>query len=85
MSSIPEATEDLCMNGGFMIELYDRLHGTPIQRKLREVAPMPVGVVLIRAPDMTAEEMRSNFRLIKELGFTWLEQVMACPGTPEQD
>ena len=29
----------------FMTEAYDRLHDTPMQRKLRRIAPMPVGVV----------------------------------------
>lgn len=33
--------------GPFMTEIYDRLHDTPMQRKLRKIAPVPVGVVFI--------------------------------------
>lgn len=44
------------MNDGFMVELYDGLHDTPTQQKFCKIAPMPVGVVFIQAPDMTEEE-----------------------------
>jgi beta-galactosidase len=72
------------MNDDFMVELYDKIHATLTQQKFRKIAPMPVGVVFIQAPEMTEEEMRSHFRLMKKLGFTCLKQVMACPGTPKE-
>jgi len=68
----------------FLAELYDRLHETPMQRKLRTIAPIPVGVVFIQRPEMTEEDIRSHFRLMKKLGFTCLKGMMTCPGTTSQ-
>ena len=65
----------------FLTELYDRLHETPMQRKLRRIAPMPVGVVFIEWPGMTEDDARAHFRLMKELGFTCLKGLHPCPGT----
>jgi beta-galactosidase len=65
----------------FLSELYDQLHETPMQRKLRALAPMPVGVVFIEWPGMTAEDMRSHLRTMKELGFSCLKGTMLCPGS----
>ncbi|MFP4214452.1 MAG: beta-galactosidase trimerization domain-containing protein [Phycisphaerae bacterium] len=65
----------------FLSELYDQLHETPMQRKLRALAPMPVGVVFIEWPGMSMEDIRSHFRTMKELGFTCLKGLMLCPGT----
>lgn len=58
-----------------------RLNDTPMQRKLRHIAPIPVGVVFIQRPDMTDDDIRGHFRTMKKLGFTCLKQVCACPGT----
>lgn len=65
----------------FLHRLYDRLHDTPTQRKFRRIAPMPVGVVFQEWPGMTLADMRREFRLMKQLGFTCLKQCLVLPGT----
>jgi beta-galactosidase len=66
----------------FMRDLYDRLNDTPMQRKLRRLAPMPIGCVFIQWPEMTDDDIRQHFRTMKALGYTCLKGIMACPGTP---
>lgn len=61
--------------------LYDSLHETPMQRKLRALAPMPVGAVFIERPGMTEDRIRGHFRLMKQLGFNCLKQLCCCQGT----
>ncbi|MBM4034461.1 MAG: hypothetical protein FJ291_22170 [Planctomycetes bacterium] len=68
----------------FLVELYDRLHDSPMQRKLRRIAPIPVGCVFIQWPGMTEADIRGHFRLMKELGFTCLKGFMTCPGTSRE-
>ena len=63
----------------FLTELYDKLHDSPQQRKIRALAPMPFGVVFLPWKGMTEQEMRRHFRLMKELGFHNLKQTMASP------
>jgi beta-galactosidase len=58
------------------------MNETPMQRKLRALAPMPAGVVFLPWPGMTEEEARQHFRLMRELGFTCLKQTMATPEWP---
>jgi beta-galactosidase len=65
----------------FLRETYDQLHATPMQQKLRKIAPMPVGVVFIEWPGMTEDDMRRHFRLMKELGYTCLKGILLCRGT----
>jgi beta-galactosidase len=65
----------------FLTGLYDRLHGTPTQRKYRKIAPVPVGVVFQEWPGMTLADMRREFRLMRRLGFTCLKQLLVLPGT----
>jgi len=69
----------------FLVELYDSLHYTTMQHKLRRIAPMPVGVVFIQWPDMTEQDIREHFRLMKKLGFTCLKGLYPCPGTTEKE
>lgn len=68
----------------YLVELYDRLHETPMQRKFRQIRPMPVGCVFIQWPGMTEADIRGHFRLMKELGFTCLKGFMTCPGTTKE-
>lgn len=68
-------------NDPFLHELYDRILETPTQRKLRALAPMPIGCVFIQWPDMTDEDIRRHFRTMRELGFSCIKGLMACPGT----
>ena len=65
----------------FLTELYDRIHETPMQRKLRKIAPMPVGVVFVEWPGMAEEDARRHFRLMRKLGFTCLKGLHVCRGT----
>lgn len=65
----------------YMRELYDRLNETPMQRKLRKLAPMPIGCVFIQWPEMKEDDIRRHFRTMRELGYTCLKGIMCCPGT----
>ncbi len=64
----------------FLADRYDQLGDSPMQRKLRRMAPMPVGSVFIEWPDMTESQIREQFRLMKMLGYTCLKQLMARNG-----
>jgi beta-galactosidase len=76
-SSIPARAAD---DDPFLSKLYDSLHDSPMQRKIRDLAPMPFGVVFLPWKGMTEQEMREHFRLMKKLGFHNLKQTL---GTPE--
>jgi beta-galactosidase len=66
----------------FLTQLYDSLHDSPMQRKIRELAPVPFGVVFLPWKGMTEQEMREHFRLMKRLGFNNLKQAMGTPEWP---
>jgi beta-galactosidase len=66
----------------YLHELYDLRHDSPMQRKFRQLAPMPFGVVFLPWAGMTEEEMRGHFRTMKRLGFHNLKQTMPAPGWP---
>jgi len=76
-SPIPARAAD---SDAFLNKLYDSLHDSPMQRKFRDLAPMPFGVVFLPWKGMTEQDMREHFRLMKKLGFHNLKQTM---GTPE--
>ena len=65
----------------YMRDLYDRLNDSPMQRKLRKLAPMPIGSVFIQWPEMKEGDIRRHFRTMRELGYTCLKGIMCCPGT----
>ena len=60
------------------------LTDTAMQRKLRKMAPMPVGAVFLPWPGMTEDEAREQFRTMKELGFTCLKQTMGTKEWPTE-
>ncbi len=66
----------------FLTELYDRLHDSPMQRKFRRIAPMPFGIVFLPHPGMTEDDVRTHFRLARELGFNAMKQTMENPLFP---
>jgi len=68
----------------FLHQLYDRIHLTPMQRKLRKLAVIPVGCVFLPWPGMSEQEARQQFRNMKQAGFTCLKQTMGTPEWPEQ-
>jgi beta-galactosidase len=63
----------------YLISRYDSLHDTPAQRRFRELAPMPAGVVYVQQPGEGEAEMRAHFRKMRELGFNALKQIMPLP------
>jgi beta-galactosidase len=67
-------------NDAFLHDLWDRLHDSPVQRKFKRLAPMPIGVVLIQTPGMTDDDLRNHFRLMKQLGFNCLKGLYVLPG-----
>lgn len=77
IAAMPEATDD-----PFLHRRIDALRDTPMQRRLRRLAPMPVGCVFLPWPGMTEDDARHHFRLMKRLGFTCLKQSMPIPGWP---
>ncbi len=72
-------------NDEFLTSLYDKLHDSPMQQKIKQIAPMPFGVVFLPWAGCTEQDMRHHFRMMKELGFTNLKQTMATPEWPEKD
>ena len=69
----------------FYHDLYDSMHDSPMQRKLRKIAPVPYGVVFLPWAGCTEEDMRRHFRMMKELGFTNLKQTMGTPEWPRNE
>jgi beta-galactosidase len=69
------------MTHNYLHDLYDHINETPMQRRLRRLAPMPIGSVFIQWPEMDMEDIRLHFRAMREAGFTCLKGIMTCPGT----
>ena len=69
----------------FLTEKYNSLHNAEIQQKFRQIHPMPAGVVYILKPGDTEQEMREHFKLMKQLGFNCLKQIMTVPGWTLED
>ena len=78
------ATSSL-MGHDFLHDLYDELHTSPRQEEFRKIRPMPAGVVYIQWPGEGEKEMREHFRLMKQLGFNCLKQIMTVPGWELED
>ena len=64
----------------FLVDLYDQLHDTPLQRKFRRIRPLPVGVVFLQWPGMDWDDIREHLRLMKKLGYTCLKGIGLSPG-----
>lgn len=73
---------DLPNHDPYLTQLYDSLHDSPMQRKLRKLRPMPFGVVLLPYPGMTEDDLRQHFRTIKSLGFNAIKQFMSTSDWP---
>jgi beta-galactosidase len=69
----------------YQIAKYNTLHYSQAQEKFRNIHPMPAGVVYIQHPNDGEEEMRAHFKLMKELGFNCLKQIMTVPGWTLED
>ena len=68
----------------YLVELYDRLHDSPLQNKFKRLQPMPTGVVYVQRPGEGEAEMRWHFRTMKELGFNCLKQIMTTDDWTEE-
>ncbi len=68
----------------FMLGLYQKQHDSPVQQKFRRLAPVPAGVVYVQQPGEGEKEIRQHFKLMKQLGFTALKQILARPDWTEE-
>ncbi len=68
----------------FLQSLYDSLHDSPYQRRIKALAPMPFGVVFLPWAGITEGEIRQQFRTMKRLGFNNLKQLMPTPEWPQE-
>lgn len=62
-----------------MDSLYFSLNDSKMQRKIRKIKPFPVSVVYWQRSEHTLEDMKKQFKTIKELGFTSLKQICLKP------
>ena len=69
----------------FLHERYLALHDSPVQAKFRRIRPWPVGCVFIQSPEMTMEDIRAHFQLMRKLGYTALKQCQVCRGTDQAE
>ena len=69
----------------YLTTVYDQLHWSPMQEKIKQIAPMPYGVVFLPWAGCTEQDMRKHFRMMKQLGFTNLKQTMPTPEWSERD
>jgi beta-galactosidase len=63
----------------FLTRVYDSLHDSAMQRKLRRIRPIPFGVVFLPYPGVTEQQVREHLRTIRRLGFNCIKQFMATP------
>lgn len=67
----------------YLTELYWKLNESPMQQKLRELRPFPVGVVYYQQRGDNLDSAKKEFKIIKDLGFTALKQVqLKAPYNP---
>jgi beta-galactosidase len=68
----------------FLLNKYLEINNSPMQQKLRSLKPFPVGVVYYQQRGDQLEDIKNEFRIIKELGFTALKQIqLVAPYNPE--
>lgn len=67
----------------FLTEKFMALNNSPMQEHLRALKPFPVGVVYYQQREHGLEEIRNEFKTMKELGYTALKQsVLNAPHNP---
>lgn len=68
----------------YLQEKYWALNNSPMQQKLRNLKPFPVGVVYYQQRGDDLEAAKHEFETIRDLGFTALKQVqLVAPDNPE--
>ncbi len=60
----------------YLTKLYWSLNDSPMQRKLRNIKPFPVGVVYYQQMDHNLDSIRNTFQVIRQHGFTALKQIV---------
>jgi beta-galactosidase len=66
----------------YLHRVVDSLCDTPMQRRLRALAPLPIGVVVWQRIGDTLDDLRREFRLIHDHGFPALKQFVLAGDTP---
>lgn len=67
----------------YLQETYRSLNESPMQARLRDLSPFPVGVVYWQQQGVGLDSIRKDFRVIRSLGYTALKQVqLADPDNP---
>ncbi len=69
----------------FLHDLYAKLHYSERQQHFRDIRPLPAGVVYIQWPGEGEAEIREHFRLMKDMGYNALKQIMTIPGWELED
>lgn len=63
----------------YLEEVYNSINDSKMQRKIRKLKPFPVTVVYWQKEDHTAQKVKENFELMKELGFSGLKGLHVKP------
>ena len=67
----------------FLTQLYLELNNSPMQEKLRALKPFPVGVVYYQQRGDKLDDIRNEFRIMRELGYNALKQIeLKAPDNP---
>jgi len=64
----------------YLLAIYNDLHQSSVQEKFKRLAPIPVGVVYVQQPQEGETAMRNHFKLMKQLGYNCLKQIVTVPG-----
>jgi len=68
----------------FLLEKFLEINNSPMQEKLRSLKPFPVGVVYYQQRGDQLDDIKNEFRIMKDLGFTALKQIqLVAPYNPE--
>lgn len=59
----------------YLTALYWKINDSPMQQKLRNIKPFPVGVVYYQQQGDNLDSAKKEFAIIRKLGFTALKQV----------
>lgn len=66
----------------FLQQRINALSDTPMQRQIRTLRPLPVGVVVWQRVNDSVEDLRRQFRTVHDYGFTALKQMALWGDVP---
>ncbi len=82
--SINDVQKERNPDDPFLTKKFWDLNRTPMQERLRNIKPFPVGVVYYQQRDENLDSAIKEFEVMRDLGFTALKQVLLRkPGNPE--